>query len=93
MELNFYERLCFELKKRNIKQNRFFADLNIARTTTINWKKGTIPNTETFFKICKYLNVSPEYLYYGIDENEELKVLRDKAAKYDEMIRFLESLK
>ena len=84
--MTFYERLINVLKERNIKQVRFYSELYLSRQTVVSWKKGSIPNVETFLKICKYLNVSPYYLYFGIEENEELKLLRDKAAKYDEMI-------
>lgn len=61
----FSDRIDSILDLMHIKKIRFYADLKISRTTSINWKKGTIPLGETFMKIANYLDVDPYWLLTG----------------------------
>lgn len=58
----FIERLEEELKKRKLTLNKLAKGTGIAQSPTSRWKQGTLPSIETLVKICKYLNVSADYL-------------------------------
>lgn len=58
----FYENLEKILKEKNLTLNKLAKGTGIAQSPTSRWKNGTIPNGETIIKICKYLNVSADYL-------------------------------
>lgn len=58
----FYDLLEKELKKRNLNLNKLAKGIGVAQSPTSRWKTGTLPNLETFKKICEYLNVSADYL-------------------------------
>lgn len=58
----FYENLENVLKQKNLNLNKLAKGCGIAQSPTSRWKTGTIPNCETLIKICKYLDVSADYL-------------------------------
>lgn len=58
----FYEKLEKEIKKRNTNLYTLAKETGIAQPTTNKWKNGGMPNTAALIKICKYLNVSADYL-------------------------------
>lgn len=58
----FYENLIQILQEKNLTLNKLAKGAEIAQSPTSRWKNGTIPNGETIIKICKYLNVSADYL-------------------------------
>ena len=60
--ITFYEKLEKLLQQKEISLNRLAKDLQIAQSPTSRWKNGTLPSLSTFQKICKYLNVSADYL-------------------------------
>ena len=63
----FYENLEKILKQKNLTLNKLAKGTGLAQSPTSRWKNGTIQNGETIIKICKYLNVSADYL---LDLNE-----------------------
>lgn len=76
----FSDRIDSILNLMHIKKIRFYADLSISRTTSINWKKGTIPLGETFMKIAKYLDVDPNWLLEGrIKDSQEETSAKEQA--------------
>lgn len=58
----FSENLEKVLKKKNLTMNKLAKGIEIAQSQTSKWKKGYVPGTEILIKICKYLNVSADYL-------------------------------
>ena len=58
----YYENLTKVLKERNLTLNKLAKETGIAQSPTSRWKNGTMPNAETLIKICKYLNISADYL-------------------------------
>lgn len=64
----FYEKLNNELEKRNLNLNQLSKETGIAQPTTSRWKHGGLPGADALIKICKYLNVSADYL---LDLDEE----------------------
>lgn len=58
----FSEILEKELKKRKITLNRLAKEAGFSQSQTSKWKQGLLPGTEILIKICKYLNVSADYL-------------------------------
>ena len=65
----FYEKLELILKEKQLTLNKLAKGCNIAQSQTSKWKKGFIPGSEILIKICKYLNVSADYLLDLEDED------------------------
>lgn len=63
----FYENLENVLKQKDLNLNKLAKGSGIAQSQTSKWKKGYIPGSEILIKICKYLDVSADYL---LDLNE-----------------------
>ena len=64
----FYENLDKILKKKNLTLNKVAKGTGIAQWQTTKWKKGFLPGSEILIKVCKYLEVSSDYL---LDLNPE----------------------
>ena len=58
----FYEKLDEILKKKDLTMNKLAKNAGVAQASTVRWKNGSIPNADALIKICKYLNVSADYL-------------------------------
>ena len=58
----FYDNLDKILKKKNLTLNKLAKGTGIAQSQTTKWKKGFVPGSEILIKVCKYLNVSADYL-------------------------------
>lgn len=58
----FIERLEEILKEKNLTLNKMSKATGIAQSPTSRWKKGSLPSVDALIKICKYLNVSADYL-------------------------------
>lgn len=58
----FYEKIEKEIKKRKINLNQLAKGAGITQSGTSRWKSGTMPSCDVLVKICKYLNVSADYL-------------------------------
>lgn len=91
MENRFIDRLFGEIAKQGINKTKFYSDIDISRTTILNWKRGSIPGTDTFLKICKYLNVSPYYLWFGEEDEVIKKDIQEKIKKYNAIKRIVEN--
>lgn len=63
----FIEKLKMLVKENNLTMNRLAKNAGFSQANTDRWKKGSMPNTDALIKICKYLNVSADYL---LDLNE-----------------------
>jgi transcriptional regulator with XRE-family HTH domain len=64
----YYQKLEKTIKERKISMNKLAKEAGFSQASTDRWKKGSLPNTEALIKICKYLNVSADYL---LDLNDE----------------------
>lgn len=64
----FYDNLEKVLKQKGLTFNKLAKGCEIAQSQTSKWKKGNLPGSEILVKICKYLNVSADYL---LDLEEE----------------------
>lgn len=58
----FFDVLKNELDRRDLTLNKLAKGAGIAQSATDRWKHGSVPNAEALIKICKYLNVSSDYL-------------------------------
>ena len=58
----FIEKLEMLVKENNLTMNRLAKNAGFSQANTDRWKKGSMPNTDALIKICKYLNVSADYL-------------------------------
>ena len=61
-EIIFIEVLEKELKKRNLTLNKMAKTTGISQAATSRWKHGSYPSIDVLANICKYLNVSADYL-------------------------------
>lgn len=76
----FYEKLNNELQKRHMNLNQLAKETGIAQPTTSRWKNGGLPGADALIKICKYLNVSADYLL-DLDETPPPPTLTDQEAE------------
>ncbi|MCM1306335.1 MAG: helix-turn-helix domain-containing protein [Bacteroides sp.] len=61
--MKFAERFNEVLKYSQLSQVQLAEKLNVNKATVTNYKKGKIaPSLETFFELCKLLDVSADYL-------------------------------
>lgn len=82
----FYENLEKILKQKNLTLNKLAKGTGLAQSPTSRWKNGTIPNGETIIKICKYLNVSADYLL-DLDTGAPPPILTDQEQELLEHFR------
>jgi len=65
----FKERLLEIRKSRGLTQRQIADALGIIHQNVNNWEKGlSMPNVETFVKLCRYLNVSLDYMAGDSDD-------------------------
>ncbi len=81
----YYENITKVLKEKNLTLNKLAKEIGIAQSPTSRWKKGIMPNADTLIKICKYLNVSADYLL-DLDETPP-PILTDQEQKLLEHFR------
>lgn len=65
----FYEKLKKLVNERQITMNKLSKDAGFSQASTDRWKNGSLPSIEALIKICKYLNVSADYLLDLEDES------------------------
>lgn len=82
----FYEKLKRELEIRNTNLNQLAKATGINQSATSRYKSGGMPNTDALIKICKYLNVSADYLL-DLDEGPPPPVLTDQEQELLEHFR------
>lgn len=82
----FIEKLEIVLKEKNITMNKLAKEINYSQSATSQWKKGRVPQIDILQKICKYLNVSADYLL-DLDETPPPKQLTDQEEKLLEHFR------
>ena len=58
----FYEKLDAILKERGLNLKRLAEACEFNQSGTSRYKDGGMPRTDQLVKICKYLNVSADYL-------------------------------
>lgn len=73
----FIEKLENLVRENNLTMNRLAKNAGFSQTSTDRWKKGSMPNTDALIKICKYLNVSADYLL-DLDETPPPPKLTDQ---------------
>lgn len=82
----FYDNLDKILKKKNLTLNKLAKGTGIAQSQTTKWKKGFVPGSEILIKICKYLNVSADYLL-DLDTGAPPPILTDQEQELLEHFR------
>lgn len=82
----FFEKLEKEIKKKGITMNKLAKNAGFSQANTDRWKKGSMPNTDALIKICRYLNVSADYLL-DLDEGPPPPVLTDQEQELLEHFR------
>ena len=58
----FFEKLEKLITQKNISMNRLAKNAGFSQTSNDRWKKGGLPSADALIKICKYLDVSADYL-------------------------------
>lgn len=82
----FYEKLEKIVQEKEMNMNQFAKKSGISQPSTDRWKKGSMPNTDALIKICRYLNVSADYLL-DLDEGPPPPVLTDQEQELLEHFR------
>lgn len=82
----FFEKLEKIVKQKNISMNRLAKNAGFSQTSTDRWKKGGLPSIDALIKICKYLDVSADYLL-DLDETPPPPILTDQEKKLLEHFR------
>lgn len=86
----FIEKLEKIINEKNITMNRLAKNAGFSQTSTDRWKKGSLPSVETLIKVCKYLNVSADYLL-DLDTGAPPPILTDQEQKLLEHFRQCDS--
>lgn len=73
----FIEKLEKIINEKNITMNRLAKNAGFSQTSTDRWKKGSLPSVEALIKVCKYLNVSADYLL-DLDTGAPPPILTDQ---------------
>lgn len=81
----FFEKLEKLITQKNISMNRLAKNAGFSQTSTDRWKKGGLPSADALIKICKYLDVSADYLL-DLDETPP-PILTDQEKKLLEHFR------
>lgn len=58
----FLEKMEKLLKENNLNWNKLSKICEFPQSSTTRYKNGTLPTADVLRKICKYLNVSADYL-------------------------------
>ena len=82
----FIEKLEIILKEKNLTMNKLAKAIDFSQSATSQWKKGRMPQIDVLQKICKYLNVSADYLL-DLDEGPPPPVLTDQEQELLEHFR------
>ena len=82
----FIEKLEIILKEKHLTMNKLAKAINFSQSATSQWKKGRMPQIDVFQKICKYLNVSADYLL-DLDNGAPPPVLTDQEEELLEHFR------
>lgn len=76
----FFEKLEKLVDENNLTMNKLAKNAGFSQANTDRWKKGSMPSSEALIKICKYLNVSADYLL-DLDETPPPPTLTDQEAE------------
>lgn len=82
----FIEKLEKLVKEHNLTMNRLAKNAGFSQANTDRWKKGSMPNTDALIKICKYFNVSADYLL-DLDDAPPPQILSDQEQELLEHFR------
>lgn len=82
----FYEKIEKEIQKRQMNLNQLAKGAGITQSGTSRWKSGTMPSCEVLVRICRYLNVSADYLL-DLDDTPPPPNLSDREALLIENFR------
>jgi transcriptional regulator with XRE-family HTH domain len=86
----FYDKLEKITKEKQLTMNKLSKEAGFSQASTDRWKKGSLPNTDALLKICKYLNVSADYLL-DLEEEAPPPVLTDQEKELIEAFRECDS--
>lgn len=57
--------------ERRLTQTEVAQNVGVTRQAVAYWLKGNLPTGDKLDALCKYLDVEPSYLAYGISENNQ----------------------
>ena len=70
--MSFSDNLCCLRKKANLSQENISEALHVTRQAVSKWESGqSLPDVETCIKLCEILQVSPNRLLLGENDNSE----------------------
>lgn len=59
------------MKERHLTQTELAKQIGVTRPSISYWLKGSVPTGENLNKLCKFLNVEPSFLQYGISATND----------------------
>ena len=57
----FYEKLQSLCAKNGVSVTKMCQEIGLATSAPVRWKRGSVPNMTTLFKIAEYFGIEPEY--------------------------------
>lgn len=57
----FYQKLVALCAKNDISVSKMCKDIGLVPSASARWKRGSVPNMTTLFKIAEYFGIEPEY--------------------------------
>lgn len=82
----FIEKLEKTLKEQHLTMNKLSKAIGYSQSATSRWKQGRFPQIDVLEKICRYLNVSADYLL-DLDETPPPPKLTDQEQELLEHFR------
>ncbi len=70
--MDYIKRIEKTLKEKKITAKKMLIDLGYSDSLISTWKKGSEPSAIKLLRICKYLNISIEYVLTGTAQTENL---------------------
>lgn len=82
----FYDNLVKACRKENCKITPIVAECGGAKGSISNWKKGATPNSDIVAKLAVRLNVSTDFLIFGVEPTVELSEDAEKLLSFYDKI-------
>lgn len=82
----FIEKVQNLINQKGITMNKLAKEAGFSQASTDRWKKGSMPQVEALIKLCKYFNVSADYLL-DLEDSPPPPVLTELEARLLEDFR------
>lgn len=56
----FYDKLIQLCNQKGVSVTRMCQEIGLATSAPVRWKRGSVPNMTTLFKIAEYFSIEPD---------------------------------